>query len=259
MGHRRQQRGRFIARGVHQVTRETGARRLQEGRPRGLSAAWGRLRHQHGVALGGHGHQAQPAGTRGLLGDGEVWGGPVVCPTRAGLSAGRPAGLLALTGDLGLRPRGCRAKAIKAGALPQQTPQAPAPGTHCRPPQGYPAPQTRPAGQPRGTVAKGHDGGMVVKTGLRRPPCLQRAAGHIERLGGVTQGEPRGVQRALRRTPRSPCTASPALVASRVAVLLLLADRSHRARLVPSFPLVDMMAKDGEGACWFQPFVMASL
>jgi hypothetical protein len=38
---------------------------------------------------------------------------------------------------------------------------------------------------------------MFVKTVLIRPPGLQRAAGHIKRLGGLTQGEPLGVQIAI--------------------------------------------------------------
>jgi len=49
-------------------------------------------------------------------------------------------------------------------------------------------------GQTWATVKKGHDGEMCVTTCLLGPPGLQRAAGHLKRLGGLTQGEPLGVQ-----------------------------------------------------------------
>jgi hypothetical protein len=52
-------------------------------------------------------------------------------------------------------------------------------------------------GQPWGTVEKGHDSGMFVKTFLMRPPGLERATGHIKRLGGLTQREPLGLQIAV--------------------------------------------------------------
>jgi hypothetical protein len=52
-------------------------------------------------------------------------------------------------------------------------------------------------GKTRGPVKKGHDGRMFVKTVLIRPPCLQRAAGHSKRLGGLTQGESMGWQIAI--------------------------------------------------------------
>jgi len=53
--------------------------------------------------------------------------------------------------------------------------------------------------------------------------------------------------------------ALPALVTILVALLFLLDYRSHSDLLVPSFALVCVMAKDGEVACWFQPFVVSTL
>jgi hypothetical protein len=96
-----------------------------------------------------------------------------------------------------LRPIGGRDKAIKAGELHQQTHQANATGTYFRTHQVYPKHQTMQEGQPWGTVEKGYDSGMFVKAFLRRPPCLQRATGHIKRRGGLTQGKPLSLQSAI--------------------------------------------------------------
>src|SRR5438132_12024227 len=60
----RQQSGRFIARELNNVTIETGERLLHEGMPRVVIAGLGRLLQKNVVALGVHGHQAQPAGKR---------------------------------------------------------------------------------------------------------------------------------------------------------------------------------------------------
>jgi len=87
-------------------------------------------------------------------------------------------------------------------------------------------------GQPWGTVEKGHDGGMCVKTVLIRPPCLQRAAGHIKRLGGLTQGEPLGLQVTILRKQLSTFDAIPALVALIIATLRILDDCAHRYLLL---------------------------
>jgi hypothetical protein len=84
-------------------------------------------------------------------------------------------------------------------------------------------------GQPWGTVEKGHDGGMCVKTVLIRPPCLQRAAGHLKRLGGLTQGEPLGLQTAIRLKELGAFDALPTLVAIIVASLRILEWESKEA------------------------------
>ena len=52
-------------------------------------------------------------------------------------------------------------------------------------------------GEPRDTLKKRHDGGMLVEALLVRPPGLQRAAGHLKRLGRLTLGEPLGLQSAI--------------------------------------------------------------
>jgi hypothetical protein len=159
-------------------------------------------------------------------------GGHVVGQTRAFLSAVCHDGRLHLTVALVLRPLGGRDQAIKAGELHQQTHQAHATGADFGAPQVDPEHPTMQESQPWGTVEKGHDGGLFVKTVLRRPPCLQRAAGHIKRLGGLTQGEPLGLQVTIRRTQLSTFDAIPALVALILATWRLLDDCAHRDLLL---------------------------
>jgi hypothetical protein len=96
----------------------------------------------------------------------------------------------------------------------------------------YPEHQTMHEGQPWDTVEKGHDGGMFVKTFLRRPPCLQRATGQIKRLGGLTQGEPLGVQIAILIEEFRASRAIPSWGAIIMASWLGLDDGSHSDLLV---------------------------
>ena len=63
-------------------------------------------------------------------------------------------------------------------------------------------------------------------------------SGHIKRLGGLTQGEPLGLQIALLIEEFSAVGAIPAWVTIRVAALLLLDDGCHSDLLVASFALV---------------------
>jgi hypothetical protein len=53
----------------------------------------------------------------------------------------------------------------------------------------------------------------------------------------------------------SPFEAIPVVVAIRVAPLYLLDYCAHSDLLFPPFAFVYVMAKDGEVACWFQPFM----
>ena len=61
-----------------------------------------------------------------------------------------------------------------------------------------------------------------------------------------------------RCTQLSACDAIPALMALLVASLRLLDYCAHSDLLVPLFACGYTMAKDGEVACWFQPFVVSS-
>jgi hypothetical protein len=96
----------------------------------------------------------------------------------------------------------------------------------------YPEHQTMQEGQPWGTVEKGHGGGMFIKTFLIRPPCLQRAAGNLKRLGGLTQGESLGVQIAILIEEFRASGAIPSWGAIIIASWCGLDDGSHRDLLV---------------------------
>ena len=228
----RQQSGCFIARRLHNVTIETGERLLHEGMPRVLITGWGRLLQKNVVALGVHGHQAQPAGKRFILGHGEVFGGHVFGQTRTFLSAVRHDGLLHLTVDLVLRPIGRRDKAIKTGEFHQQTHQANATGPHFRTYQVYPEHQTMQEGQTWNALEKRHDGGTLVQAFLIRTPCLQRAARYLKRLGGLTLGESLGLQIAILRQQLSTFDAIPTLVALIIAYVAYIGLLSHRYLLL---------------------------
>jgi hypothetical protein len=109
-------------------------------------------------------------------------------------------------------------------------------------------------GQPWGTVEKGHDGGRFVKAFLRRPPRLQRAPGPIKRRGGLTQGEPLGLQSAIRIEELRALEAIPAGGAILIALCCGLDDGSHGDLRVLILRLCIDMAQDGEVAYAFQPF-----
>ena len=80
MFHIRQQARRFIAGRLDHLTVETRKRLLHQRMPRVLIAAVGRLLQDNVVALGFHRHQAQPAGKRFILANGDVFGGHVCAP-----------------------------------------------------------------------------------------------------------------------------------------------------------------------------------
>src|SRR5262249_18030589 len=90
------------------------------------------------------------------------------------------------------------------------------------------------------TVKKGHDGGMFVKTFLICPPGLQRAAGNLKRLGGLTQGEPLGVQSKILIEEFSASGAIPSWAAIVIASWLGLDYGSHSDLLGCSFAFVSV-------------------
>src|SRR5205823_12470057 len=116
---------------------------------------------------------------------------------RAFLAAIRHDRLLHLTIDLMLRPIGSSHKSIQTREFPQEAHQANPTGADCGAHQVYPEHQAMEEGKTWGTVKKGHDGGRLVEAPLVRPPCLQRAAGHMPSLGGLTQGKSLGLQIAI--------------------------------------------------------------
>jgi hypothetical protein len=90
-----------------------------------------------------------------------------------------------------------------------------------------------------------------------RAPVLDPT--EVKHLRGLTLGETLSLEIAILRKQISTFETSPALVAILVASLLSIDYRSHRSLLLPSFAFIFVMAKDGEVACWFQPFVVSSL
>ena len=114
-------------------------------------------------------------------------------------------------------------------------------------------------GEPRHTVKKRHDSRTRIKALLVRAPCLQRGAGHLKHLGGLPLGEALGFEIVILLQEISALEALPTLVAIIVASLLVLDYRAHHYLLLPFFAFVVVMAKDGEVAFLFQPFVVSSL
>jgi len=120
--------------------------------------------------------------------------------------------------DLWLRPLGDRDQAIKAWEFQEEAHQPHATGPDCGTPQGYPKNQTMQEGKTRGTWKKSHDSGMLVKPCLIHAPGLKRAAGHVERLGGLTQGVALGLPLAIRIKE---CSASGAIPAWMTSLIVL--------------------------------------
>ncbi len=113
-------------------------------------------------------------------------------------------------------------------------------------------------GEPGDARKKCPDRGTRVEARLVGPPRLQRRAGHRKHPGRLTLGDTFGLQRMVLRQQLCACEAIPALGALLVASLRLLDSRSHSDLLLPSCALAFVMAKDGEVACWFQPFAGSS-
>jgi hypothetical protein len=102
-------------------------------------------------------------------------------------------------------------------------------------------------GETGNAVEKHHDGRALVQALLICPPCLERAAGHVEYLGRLALGEPLGVQLAIAFTQIGTFEACPALVAIMIATVLFLAYRCHRLPPLPKpLPYAKWRAKDGE-------------
>jgi hypothetical protein len=214
-----------------------------------------RLLQHHGMAHGFHPHQAQTARTGFILRQREVFGWHLASQTRGLCVAVRPDGVLHPTVALVLRPLRGADQAIEACELQEQTPQAHATRTHLDTDQVEREDQAMQEGETWHALAKRHDGGTRVQALLIRPPCLERAAGHLTPLSGLTLGQASRLQSAIRLPYLSMFEAIPALVAILVASLRRLDDWAHSDLLCPRFALVYVMAKDGGVASSFQPFV----
>ena len=114
-------------------------------------------------------------------------------------------------------------------------------------------------GETGNTVKKRHDSRTRVEALLVRPPRLQRGARDLKHLGGLPLGDALGFAIVILLQEVSALDALPTWVAIIVASLRLLDYRAHRYLLWPFFAFGFVMAKDGEVAFWFQPFVVPSL
>ncbi len=124
---------------------------------------------QHNVvALRVRRHQAQSAAKRFILGQRDVLSGHVFAQPRTFGSAVRHDGLLDLTVDALLGPIGSRDKAIQAGELEQQAHQANATGADFGTHEVGAENQTMQERKTRGTLEKGHHGGMLIEALLVR-------------------------------------------------------------------------------------------
>jgi hypothetical protein len=175
------------------------------------------------------------------------------------LVAVRHDGLLHTTVDLVLRPIRGANKPIQPRELQEQTHQANPTRAYLDTDQVDGQDQSMQESETGHALEKRHDRGTLVQALLIHPPRLQRAAGYVKHLRGLTLGETLSLEIAILRKQISTFETSPALVAILVASLLSIDYRSHRSLLLPSFAFIFVMAKDGEVACWFQPFVVSSL
>ena len=104
-------------------------------------------------------------------------------------------------------------------------------------------------------VLAGNGSNELIQALLIRTPCLQRAAGHVQHLGGLTLREALGFETAIPFKQLGTFDALPALVTITVAPWLRLNDSAHSSLLTSPWFCVNVMAKDGEGAPLLQPFL----
>jgi hypothetical protein len=87
-------------------------------------------------------------------------------------------------------------------------------------------------GKPWGTLAKGHDGGMLIEALVMAPPGPKRAAGHLQGLGGLPQGKPLRFQVEILIEQLSALGAGPEVGTICIALGRLLDYGSHGDILV---------------------------
>jgi hypothetical protein len=232
---------------------------LHQGIPGVVVPCLRRLLQENGVAHRLDPHEAQTSRKRFILRPRDVFGGHLVSQRRAFLVAGCHDGLFHATGDLRLRSLGGTDKPIETRALQDQTHQANPTGTHFGPHQLGRQDQAMQEGKTGDAGKKRSDSWTLVEALLGRLPCLQRGARHRKHLGGLPLGEALGFEIVILLQEVSALDALPTWVAIIVASLRLLDYRAHRYLLWPFFAFGVVMAKDGEVALWFQPFVVPSL
>jgi hypothetical protein len=258
MGHVCQKPRGLIAGRLDHWTVETRQGLLHQRLPGVLISRLGRLLQHHGVAHRLDANRTETTRTGFILRHRDLFGGHLVRQPRALLVAVHHDGLFHATVDLVLRPIRGADKPIETRHLQQQTHQANPTGTHFGTHQMERQHQAMQEGKTGHTVKKRHDSRTLVEALLVRPPRLQRAPRHLKHLGRLTLGDALGLQIAIPLKKVSAFEAIPALVLIIVASLRLLDYRAHSYLLLQPFAFVFVMAKDDEGACWFQLFAVSS-
>src|SRR5215813_10210667 len=92
-------------------------------------------------------------------------------------------------------------------------------------------------GKTWGTVNEGHDGGMLVEALLICPPGRPRAAGNMQSLGCLPQGDPLGLQIVILVKEGRALGVIPAGAMIIVASWLVVDDGSHNDLLFHPSPL----------------------
>ena len=113
-------------------------------------------------------------------------------------------------------------------------------------------------GKPGNTCEKFHHTGTGIKRILPRSPRLQRRAGNVKHLGGLTLGYPLSLSVAIRVEPLSALGAIPSLLALSLVTLCVMDDSAHSYLLPKRMPCEKWMAKDGEVATSFQALSVLS-
>src|SRR4029453_6761981 len=98
--------------------------------------------------------------------------------------------------------------------------------------------------------------GAGIEPILPCAPRLQRGAGDLEPVGGLTLGEPLGLQVAILLKECSASASLPSLVTIPVATWLRIHDSAHSSLLTQPWLCVNVMAKDGEGTPWLHHFML---
>src|SRR5262245_23412673 len=224
---------RFVACRLNDVALERRQGRLHQLPPRVvITCLCGLLEHSV-VTHRLHADQTQTAGKRLILRHGDIVRWHLLSQARLLLMLGGPHGFFHVTVHLLLGPIRRPHEPVQARQLQQQTHQANAASSHLDTHHMPCQDETMQESEPRRTVKKRHNRRTLVKSLLGRAPCLQRAAWYLQHFGRLALGNPLEVQGAIAFLQVSALAARPALVAIRLATVLVVDYRCHRLPPLP--------------------------
>jgi hypothetical protein len=227
MCNRRQQPRGLITRRWHHLTVATRQGLLHQPVPGVVIACLGRLFQEHRGAPRLDPNQTQTARKGFILRHCDVFGGHRARQAFALLAAVRHHGFFHTTVDPLLRSIGGADKPLETPQVQHEAYQAHPTGPNLDTHQMQRDDQAMEEGEIGNAVTKRHDRRTRVEAVRVCRPRWPRAAGHSKPRGRLTLGGALRVPSAIRRTPLSTVEALPALVATRMARLLLLHDCSH--------------------------------